>query len=56
MHRGLKDAAKYALGLSLALIVVFAIASGDGFSELHWILAGFFCFFLINTVLIAWIF
>jgi hypothetical protein len=52
----LREAAKYALGITLGLIVVFAIASGDGFGELIWILAGFFCFFVINTALIAWIF
>mgnify|MGYP001488289187 CR=1 FL=1 len=54
---GLRTAALIAFGLSLVVIVVMAIAAGDGLlGELPAMLLGFFAFFLIAWLMIAWIF
>jgi hypothetical protein len=54
---GLRDAALWSFGLTVAVIVVFAVAAGDSlFGELQYMLAAFFIFFVINWLLIAWIF
>ncbi len=54
---GLKPAAVIAFFVTVVLLVVFALAAGDGLlGELQFILAGFFSFFLIFWLMIAWIF
>lgn len=54
---GLKEAALWSFGVTLGVIVVFALVAGDSlFGELQYMLAAFFLFFVINCVLIAWIF
>ncbi|TCK02322.1 hypothetical protein [Marinobacterium mangrovicola] len=54
---GLKSAAVIAFFVTVATLLVFAIASGDGLlGELQFMLAGFFVFFLIFWLMIAWIF
>lgn len=54
---GLKDAAVVAFFVTIALLVVFAISSGDGLiGELQFVLGGFFSFFLVLWLMIAWIF
>lgn len=53
----LKTAALWSFGLTVALLIVFAVAAGDSLiGELQFMLAGFFVFFVIITLLIAWIF
>jgi len=54
---GLKTAAVIAFFVTVVLLVVFALAAGDGLlGELQFILAGFFSFFVIFWLMIAWIF
>ncbi|WP_020210736.1 hypothetical protein [Gilvimarinus chinensis] len=54
---GLKNAAIIAFFVTVTLLVVFAISSGDGLiGELQFVLGGFFSFFLILWLMIAWIF
>lgn len=54
---GLKTAALWSFGVTVALMLVFAFAAGDSLiGELQFMLAGFFLFFVIITLLIAWIF
>jgi len=54
---GLRTAAIIAFGLSLVVIVVMAIAAGDGLlGQLPAMLLGFLAFFLICWLMIAWIF
>ena len=54
---GLKSAAVIAFFVTVALMIVFAIASGDGLlGELQFMLFGFFAFFLMLWLSIAWIF
>ena len=54
---GLKTAALWSFGVTVALMIVFAIAAGDGFlGELQYMLAAFFAFFVGITLLIAWVF
>ena len=53
----LKTAALWSFGVTVALMIVFAIAAGDGFiGELQYMLVAFFAFFVIITLLIAWVF
>ncbi|MBK1722708.1 hypothetical protein [Thiocystis violacea] len=53
----LKASVPWGFGLTVALFVVFAIVSGDGLiGELQFMLGSFFTFFLILTLLIAWVF
>jgi len=53
----LKTAALWSFGVTVALLIVFAVAAGDSLiGELQFMLAGFFVFFVIITLLIAWIF
>lgn len=53
----LKTAALWSFGITVALLIVFAVAAGDSLiGELQFMLAGFFVFFVIITLLIAWIF
>lgn len=54
---GLKSAAAISFIVTLIVLVVFAVAAGDGLlGELQFMLAGFFSFFLVVWLLIAWIF
>ncbi len=54
---GLKDAAIIAFIVTIVVMVVFAIAAGDGFiGEIQFMLGGFFSFFVVLWLLIAWIF
>lgn len=54
---GIKDAALISFFISIVIMIVFAIASGDGLlGEIQFIIAGFFLFFVIIWLLIAWIF
>ena len=54
---GLKSAAIISFVVTLATIVILAVFSGDGLiGEIQYVLPGFFVFFLINWILIAWTF
>lgn len=54
---GLKDSAVISFFITIAIMIVFAISSGDGLlGELQFILGGFFMFFVIIWLLMAWIF
>lgn len=54
---GIKDAALLAFIATVIVLVVFAVAAGDGLlGELQFMLAGFFSFFLVLWLLLAWIF
>lgn len=54
---GIKAAVPWGFGATVALFVVFAVAAGDGLiGELQFMLGSFFAFFLVLTLLIAWVF
>jgi hypothetical protein len=54
---GLKGAALWGFGTTVALFVLFAAVSGDSLiGEVQFLLGSFFGFFLVLTLLIAWIF
>ena len=54
---GLKYSAVVSFFVTVVLMLVFAVASGDGFiGEIQFILAAFFSFFMIIWLLVAWIF
>ena len=54
---GLRTAAIIAFFLSLIVIIVMAITAGDGLiGELPGMLGGFFAFFVVSWLMIAWIF
>ena len=54
---GLKDAAIIAFFLSVGLLVLFALVAGDGLlGEVQFLLASYVGMFIINWLLIAWIF
>ena len=54
---GLKQGAVLAFVLSIVVLLIFAIASGDGLlGEIQFILPAFFVFFVINWLLISWVF
>lgn len=54
---GLRDAAIIAFVATLAVLVIFALVAGDGLlGEIQFMLLGFFAFFLVLWLLIAWIF
>lgn len=53
----LRNAAVIAFFVTVATLVVFAFAAGDGLlGELQFMLSGFVSFFLIFWLFIAWIF
>jgi hypothetical protein len=53
----LKDAAIAAFFTTVVTLVIFAVAAGDGLlGELQFMLGGFFGFFLVLWLMIAWIF
>ena len=54
---GLKDSAIISFFVTVVIMIVFAVSSGDGLlGEIQFILGGFFLFFIIIWLLIAWIF
>ena len=54
---GVRDAAVIAFFATVVLMVIFAVAAGDGFlGEIQFMLAAFFSFFLIIWLLAAWVF
>lgn len=54
---GLKQAALWGFGVTFVMFIVFAVVAGEGvLGELEFMLLGFFLFFVIITLLIAWIF
>ena len=54
---GLKDAAIIAFFLSVGLLVLFALIASDGLlGEVQFLLASYVGMFVINWLLIAWIF
>ena len=54
---GLKGAVLWGFGVTFAMFILFAIAAGDGLiGEIQFMLLGFFLFFVIITLLIAWVF
>lgn len=53
----LKTAATWSFGVTLVMFLLFALVAGDGLlGEIQFMLGGFFLFFVIITLLIAWIF
>lgn len=53
----LRDAAILAFIATLVVLVIFSIAAGDGLlGELQFMLLGFFAFYLVLWLLIAWVF
>ncbi|MGE5153423.1 MAG: hypothetical protein ACM3ST_05350 [Bdellovibrio bacteriovorus] len=54
---GLRQAAVWGFGVTVGLFVLFALVAGDGIlGEIQFMLGSFFGFFLILTLLIAWVF
>lgn len=54
---GLKESAVISFFITVIIMIVFAMASGDGLlGEIQFILGGFFLFFTIIWLLISWIF
>lgn len=54
---GLRTAALWGTGLSVAMVAVFAVIAGDGLiGEFQYMVAAFFLFFVFFTVMIAWAF
>jgi hypothetical protein len=54
---GLKTAAIWSFGVTFVMFLVFAVVAGDGLlGEIQFMLGGFFLFFVIITLLIAWVF
>lgn len=54
---GLKSAAVISFFVTTILLVMLALVSGDGLiGELQFVLGGFFTFFIIIWLMIAWIF
>ncbi|RUM94946.1 MAG: hypothetical protein DSZ28_00570 [Thiothrix sp.] len=54
---GIKDSSVISFFISIIVMIVFAVASGDGLlGEIQFILGGFFLFFVIIWLLIAWVF
>ena len=53
----LKTAATWSFGVTVTMFVLFALVAGDGLlGEIQFMLGGFFLFFIIITLLIAWVF
>ncbi len=54
---GLKTAATWSFGITFVMFLIFALVAGDGLlGEIQFMLGGFFLFFVIITLLIAWVF
>jgi hypothetical protein len=53
----LRTAAIAGVAASVALLIVLAVAAGDGLvGEFQYMLAGFFLFFVFFTLFVAWVF
>ena len=54
---GLKDSAVVSFFVSLVLVTILAIVSGDGLlGEVQFVVVAFFLFFIVFWLMIAWIF
>ena len=54
---GLKESAVVSFFVSLVLVTILAIVSGDGLlGEVQFVVAAFFLFFIVFWLMIAWIF
>lgn len=54
---GLKTAAVWSFVVTVVLFLLFTLVAGDGLiGELQFMLGGFFSFFALITLLIAWVF
>ena len=54
---GLKESAVIAFGVTLVLMIVLAVAAGDGLlGEIQFMIGGFAGFFIMIWLMIAWIF
>ena len=54
---GMRSAAVISFFVTVLTMVVFAFAAGDGFiGEIQFMLAGFFSFFVVIWLMLAWIF
>ena len=54
---GIKDAAIIAFVATIVTLIIFAVAAGDGLiGEIQFMLIGFFAFFVVLWLLIAWVF
>ena len=54
---GLKSAAIVSFFVTIITFVIFAVTSGDGLlGEIQYMIGGFFTFFIIFWLMIAWIF
>lgn len=54
---GLKNAAITSAIISVVILIVFAVASGDGIiGEIQFMIPGFFIFFIFFWLLLAWVF
>ncbi|MBB3169719.1 hypothetical protein [Simiduia aestuariiviva] len=54
---GMKQAAVISFFVTIVTLAFFAITAGDGLlGELQFMLAGFFSFFIVMWLLIAWVF
>ena len=54
---GLRTAAIWSFVATVVLFILFALVAGDGLiGELQFMLSGFFLFFAVITLLIAWVF
>ena len=54
---GMRSAAVISFFVTVLTMVVFAFAAGDGFiGEIQFMLAGFFSFFIVIWLMLAWIF
>lgn len=54
---GLREATLWGFGVTIGLFVLFALVAGDSLiGEIQFMLSSFFGFFLILTLLIAWVF
>lgn len=54
---GLKAAVPWGFGVTVGLFVLFALVAGDSLiGEIQFMLGSFFAFFLVLTLLLAWVF
>ena len=54
---GFRDSGVISFFVTIVIMIVFAVSAGDGLlGEIQFILGGFFLFFVIIWLLVAWIF
>jgi len=54
---GFRDSAVISFFVTIVIMIVFAVSAGDGLlGEIQFILGGFFLFFVIIWLLVAWVF